>query len=121
MIGDVWNVLDTGKNFAWDGTAWDDLSGIIDLSNIDKAKRNKLIDDKVDPTRANHRCNKTKITYDSKGLVTGGTDAAIADISGLQDALDGKASSSHAHGSVTNDGKIGTTANLIVQTGTGVY
>jgi hypothetical protein len=33
---------------------------------------------------------KTKITYDSKGLVTAGADAAIADITGLQTALDGK-------------------------------
>jgi hypothetical protein len=33
---------------------------------------------------------KTKITYDSKGLVTAGADAGIADITGLQTALDGK-------------------------------
>lgn len=33
---------------------------------------------------------KTKITYDTKGLVTSGADAAVADISGLQTALDGK-------------------------------
>ena len=31
-IGDVWNVLEDGKNFAWDGEAWDDLGGTIDLS-----------------------------------------------------------------------------------------
>jgi hypothetical protein len=31
---------------------------------------------------------KTKITYDSKGLVTSGTDATVADITGLQTALD---------------------------------
>ena len=30
----------------------------------------------------------TKITYDAKGLVTGATAAAVADITGLQDALD---------------------------------
>lgn len=33
---------------------------------------------------------KTKITYDAKGLVTAGADSAIADITGLQTALDGK-------------------------------
>ena len=32
----------------------------------------------------------TKITYDAKGLVTSATSAAVADISGLQDALDAK-------------------------------
>lgn len=31
-VGDVYNVSDTGKNVAWDGKAWDELSGIIDLS-----------------------------------------------------------------------------------------
>lgn len=30
--GDVYNVQDTGKNFAWDGTQWDDLGGTVDLS-----------------------------------------------------------------------------------------
>lgn len=30
--GDVWNVLDTGRNYAWDGEAWDDLGGTVDLS-----------------------------------------------------------------------------------------
>lgn len=32
-VGDVYNVLDTGKNYAWDGSAWDDLGGLVDLSN----------------------------------------------------------------------------------------
>ena len=31
-IGDVYNVTETGKNYAWNGTAWDELSGIMDLS-----------------------------------------------------------------------------------------
>ena len=30
--GDMWNVTDTGANYAWDGTAWDKLSENIDLS-----------------------------------------------------------------------------------------
>ena len=30
--GDVYNVQDTGKNFAWDGTQWDDLGGTVDFS-----------------------------------------------------------------------------------------
>ena len=32
-VGDVWNVEDTGDNYAWDGTAWDKLAGTVDLSN----------------------------------------------------------------------------------------
>ena len=31
-IGDLWNVTDTGANYAWNGTAWDKLSENIDLS-----------------------------------------------------------------------------------------
>lgn len=30
--GDVYNVTATGDNYAWDGTSWDKLSGVIDLS-----------------------------------------------------------------------------------------
>jgi len=32
-IGDVYNIEDTGKNFAWTGTEWDDLGGLADLSD----------------------------------------------------------------------------------------
>ena len=32
-IGDMWNVRENGHNYAWDGEAWDDLGGFIDLSN----------------------------------------------------------------------------------------
>ena len=31
-IGDVWNVLDTGANYAWDGTTWDKFGELVDLS-----------------------------------------------------------------------------------------
>ena len=31
-IGDVYNVEDTGMNYAWDGTAWDKLGGDVDLT-----------------------------------------------------------------------------------------
>ena len=31
-VGDVYNVEDTGDNFAWDGTQWDKLAGTVDLS-----------------------------------------------------------------------------------------
>lgn len=31
-VGDVWNVEDSGANYAWTGTAWDKLSETIDLT-----------------------------------------------------------------------------------------
>lgn len=39
----------------------------------------------------------TKITYDAKGLVTGGTSADVSDIDGLPGALAAKADASHSH------------------------
>lgn len=48
-IGDVWNVLDTGSNFVWDGNNWDKLSETIDLSEYyTKIETDNLLDDKVD-------------------------------------------------------------------------
>lgn len=44
-IGDVYNVEDTGSNYAWNGTAWDNLGGSIDLSSyltIDSAAQTYL-------------------------------------------------------------------------------
>lgn len=32
QVGDVYNVEDTGDNYAWTGTDWDKLSGTVDLS-----------------------------------------------------------------------------------------
>lgn len=32
IVGDVYNVLDTGDNYAWTGTAWDDLGGVEALA-----------------------------------------------------------------------------------------
>jgi hypothetical protein len=34
VIGDVWNVTDTGMNYAWTGTAWDPLGATVDISNF---------------------------------------------------------------------------------------
>lgn len=33
ITGDVYNVEDTGDNFAWDGKKWDKLAGTVDLSS----------------------------------------------------------------------------------------
>ena len=44
-IGDVYNVENTGSNYAWNGTAWDNLGGSVDLSSyltIDSAAQTYL-------------------------------------------------------------------------------
>ena len=33
-IGDFYNVTANGKNYAWDGTSWDDIGGTIDVSTL---------------------------------------------------------------------------------------
>lgn len=72
---------------------------------------------------------KTKLDGIATGATANATDAqlrdrathtgtqAIATVDGLQTALDGKASSSHTHGNLTNAGAIGTTSGLPVKTG----
>ena len=48
-VGDVWNVIETEKNYAWSGTAWDDLGGIIDLSNYwSKDELQALTEEEID-------------------------------------------------------------------------
>lgn len=32
VTGDVWNTEDTGKNYVWSGTEWDDIGGVVDLA-----------------------------------------------------------------------------------------
>lgn len=45
VIGDTYNVNDTGSNYTWDGTAWDKLSETVELTdyvkNTDYASANK--------------------------------------------------------------------------------
>lgn len=49
VIGDVYNVEDTGANYAWDGTAWDKLSETIDLTNyITNEKLTEELNKKAD-------------------------------------------------------------------------
>ena len=111
----------TGLQAALDGKAASSHShAIANVTGLQTA-----LDAKVTANIAIVEATKTKITYDSKGLVTGGAylettdipNLAISKIIGLQTALNAKAASSHTHGSISNVGAIGTTANLVVMTG----
>ena len=66
--------------------AWGDIVGAIQ----DQTDLQTALDAKVDENSPITGATKTKITYDSKGLVTSGADAGISDITGLQSALDSK-------------------------------
>lgn len=47
-VGDVYNVLDTDDNYAWNGTQWDKLGGTIDLSAY--ATKNDVLTDMITET-----------------------------------------------------------------------
>lgn len=44
VIGDVYNLTDTGANWAWTGTVWDNIGNTIDISGkVDKVVGERLI------------------------------------------------------------------------------
>lgn len=48
-VGDVWNVEDTGMNYAWTGSEWDALGGSVDLSAyMTTTQINAALNNKVD-------------------------------------------------------------------------
>ena len=42
-IGDFYNVIATGENYAWDGTAWDQTGSIVDLQPITNAEIDTIV------------------------------------------------------------------------------
>jgi hypothetical protein len=74
VTGDVWNVTDTGMNYAWTGTAWDALGSIIDTSNFVTATKNTNVS-VAGNTKDTYTYDKTAI-FAPNGLIMGGTAAA---------------------------------------------
>ena len=108
-IGDVYNVEDTGDNYAWTGTDWDKLGGDIDLSGyqtkIDSTHKlnSDLVDDtnqtnkfvtSTDKTNWNAKYDKPSVGIPKTDLANdvqtslGKADTAIQDISSKQDITD---------------------------------
>ena len=98
-LGDTYNVLDTGSNYAWDGTSWDQLSGIVDLSAyrtaaaqdvIDAGKQSLLVSgENIKSINDNSLLGSGNITIDSlpsqsgnsgKYLTTNGSEASWAEL-----------------------------------------
>lgn len=87
-VGDVYNVQDTGDNYAWDGSAWDKLAGTVDLSSY----FNKNSDDSDDITEGSTHlfltsAERTKLSNTS-GVNTGDQSASDFDIKDLADSTD---------------------------------
>lgn len=99
-VGDVYNVLDTGNNYAWNGTAWDDLAGyclanpageattdltklkvgsviyaLADKSYVDKLKTSITFD-------ANNRLKQIQSSTQLKILAGDGSDTSQINLNG---------------------------------------
>lgn len=108
VIGDVYNVEDTGMNVAWDGKKWDKLGSVINLTPYatTEAVEAKIAETKQAASEAlNQHAQTAETTYAKKAEVTKQIEAVdgkfagkadkvhthtIENITGLQDALDGK-------------------------------
>lgn len=52
-VGDVWHVTEGSKEFAWDGSKWEELGGVVDLSNYyTKEEADSAIDGKVNAAKS---------------------------------------------------------------------
>lgn len=47
-VGDVYNVIDTGANYAWTGSEWDEFGSTVDLSGYVQKAVNEIITGKYD-------------------------------------------------------------------------
>ena len=88
VVGDVYNVEDTGDNYAWAGSAWDKLAGTVDLSSY----FNKSNDDADDILEGSSHlfltsAERTKLSNTS-GVNTGDQSASDFDIKDLADSTD---------------------------------
>lgn len=107
--GDVYDVVATGHNYAWNGSSWDDLGGTIDLSNYyTKDVVDTKLDTKVDAipgkqlsTNDYTAAEKTKLASIETGATYVIVDSVLNDTSVnpvqgkvIKSALDSKANSS---------------------------
>lgn len=108
VIGDVYNVEDTGMNVAWDGKKWDKLGSVINLAPYatTEAVEAKITETKQAASEAlNQHAQTAETTYAKKAEVAKQIEAVdgkfagkadkvhthtIENITGLQNALDGK-------------------------------
>lgn len=107
-LGDTYNVLDTGYNYTWDGSAWDAISSAVDLSAYRTAADQDVIDSGKQATitgaatsitssnltaskalvsDANGKVAASSVTSTELGYVSGVTSAIQTQISNKQDTI----------------------------------
>lgn len=69
--GDVWNVEENDKNYAWTGTSWDDIGGILPVDNAMSTSSENPVQNKVITNAINGKLDKINIiTNSTSGSVT---------------------------------------------------
>nr|DAP54538.1 MAG TPA: ADP-ribosyltransferase [Caudoviricetes sp.] len=104
-VGDVWNILDSGVNYAWDGEKWDKLSETLDLSPY---ALNTDVDSKI-LTEKDKRENADNVL--SQAIDTEKTRAETAENS-LQETKANKSELPTKTSELTNDSDFTTNAAL---------
>lgn len=120
IVGDVYNVEDTGDNYAWDGSKRDKLAGVVDLSNYaTKAEVNvKADDNEVVKLTGNQTIAGTK-TFSSaiSGSVTGNAGTATKLATARNIALTGDVTGTASFNGSANANITATLANSGVNAG----
>lgn len=85
VVGDVYHVVEKSKEFVWDGTKWEELGGIVDLSDYyTKSEVDSAIDTDVEAARAALQTN-----IDAKAAkVVGAVDGNLAGLNAAGDLTD---------------------------------
>lgn len=106
VVGDVYDIQDTGMNVAWNGTAWDKLGISVDLTPY-------LTKDSASATYAT-------ITAMNEGLATKASTANVYSktdidnkVTTINNAIDTKAAASNVYTKTEIDGKVTTLNNSI--------
>lgn len=81
VVGDTYNIGDTGSNYTWDGTAWDKLSETVDLSDY-------ATKDYVEEKIAEFEALPDQTDNAGKFLTTDGTTASWSDTPLVNKATD---------------------------------
>lgn len=85
VVGDVYHVVEKSKEFVWDGTKWEELGGIVDLSDYyTKSEVDSAIDTDVEAARAALQTN-----IDAKAAkVVGAVNGNLAGLNAAGDLTD---------------------------------
>lgn len=106
VVGDVYNVEDTGMNVAWDGKKWDKLGSVINLAPYATTEtvEAKIAETKQAASEAlNQHAQTAETTYAKKAEVAKQIEAVDGKFAGyttteaLNGLLDGKAAVVHTH------------------------